>query len=452
MVWVSTRWLKLRQRGIARFVSISIVFLIGFICTVSASGASLASNRGSIPECIAFANDSAFSPKTVQDTTPDVCPDPNGDPLGPGNASADLVVKNGTCMVNAGTYMYHNINIVKGGTLQFSDANITLNAANIIIENQGTMRAGSVDSTSGVITPIAGPLTIHLYGANQGPGGAGASCTDPTCGVPNSGPNDVWQSNMSMKMYPNSCKTTNDLGGSGVNDCFYRYDPMPFDNGKTTGGTGACSVGEGNCGYYGYKVLGVGYGATLQLYGKRGATYDTKVDPTNTGTSWVRLNNCNPGVNDPSKQCNKGVLQPGANTLVLSKPVDWQMNDNIVIGSTDYLPGHAEQVQISCINDLVKCPGKITFTPALRFPHNASVYSLSKVPAGQLPTGWTSVDTRASVALLTRSIRIDSYGDAIGTPFPDAANTTDNPYHPGILVWRPHGNPPGLQAGSNPGS
>ena len=143
---------------------------------------------------------------------------------------------------------------------------------------------------------------------------------------------------------------------------------MPFDNGKTTGGTGACSVGEGNCGYYGYKVLGVGYGATLQLYGKKGATYDTTVDPTNTGTSWVRLNNCNPAVNDPSKQCNKGVLQPGANTLVLSKPVDWQMDDNIVIGSTDYLPGHAEQVQINCINDPMKCPGKMTFTPPLQFP------------------------------------------------------------------------------------
>ena len=321
-------------------------------------------------------------------------------------------------MVNAGSYMYRNINIAQGGTLQFSDAMITLEAANIIIENQGTLRAGSVDSTTGVITPITGPLTIHLYGANQGPGGIGASCTDPTCGVPNSGPDDVWQSNKSMMMYPDSCKKTKDLGGSGVDDCFYRYDPMPFDNGKTTG-TGACSVDDGNCGYYGYKVLGVGYGGSLQLYGKKGATYDTTVDPTNTGTSWVRLNNCNPAVNDPTKQCNKGVLQPGANTLVLSKPVDWQMNDNIVIGSTDYLPGHAEQVQLNCVNDPVRCPGKMTFTPALQFPHNASVYSLSKVPAGQLPTGWTSVDTRASVALLTRSIRIVSDGDAVGTPFPD---------------------------------
>jgi hypothetical protein len=48
MAWVSTRWLKLRQRGIDQFVSISIVFFIGFICAVSASGASLLSNRASI--------------------------------------------------------------------------------------------------------------------------------------------------------------------------------------------------------------------------------------------------------------------------------------------------------------------------------------------------------------------------------------------------------------------
>jgi hypothetical protein len=419
MAWVSTRWTKAGLGGIARFLSISIVFSIGFVCTVSASGAALSSN----PERLAFADDSSFARRrlpTFPDAMPDVCPDTNNDPLGPGTASVDLVVKNGTCVVNAGSYMYHNINIIKGGILQFSDAKITLNAANIIIENQGTMRAGTVDSNTGDITPITGPLEIHLYGANQGPGAAGASCTDPTCGVPNKNGSDVWQSNKSMTMYPDSCNVTKDLGGSGVDDCFYRYDTMPFDYGKTTGGSGSCSVGDGNCGYYGCKVLGVGYGATLQLYGKKGATYDKTVDPANTGTSWVRLNNCNPAVNDPSKQCNKGVLQPGANTLVLSKPVDWQVNDKIVISSTDYLPGHAEQVKINCVNDPMKCPGKMTFTPALEFPHNASVYSLSKVTGGQVPTGWTSVDTRASVALLTRSIRIVSDGDTVGTPFPAA--------------------------------
>jgi len=46
-----------------------------------------------------------------------------------------------------------------------------------------TMRAGTVDN-KGKITPIAGLLEIRLYGSNQGPGGAGASCkTDVMCGV-----------------------------------------------------------------------------------------------------------------------------------------------------------------------------------------------------------------------------------------------------------------------------
>ncbi|MGA7870295.1 MAG: G8 domain-containing protein [Candidatus Binatus sp.] len=403
MAWVSTRWFKTGSRAIAQFVSIAIVLSFGFICTVSASGAS---------------SDTSLSPKrllTSPDATTDTCPDPNGDPLGPGNAGVDLLVTGGTCMVNTGSYMYRNINIIKGGTLQFNDAAIDLYAANIIIENAGTMRAGSVDATTGVITPIAGPLRIHLYGANQGPGGVGASCkTDATCGVPNKNKDDIWQSNDTMKMYPDSCKETKGLPG-GVDDCFYSYDALPFDNGKPTDSSFNQAVG-----YYGYKVLAVGYGGTLQLYGKKGATYDTKVDPANTGTSWARLNNCNPNVDDTTKQCKMGVLQPGANTLILSKPVDWQVNDNIVIASTDYLPGHAEQVQITCVNDSMLCPGTMKFTPALKFPHNASVYSLSKITGGQIPTGWTSVDTRAAVALLTRSIRIDSYGDTVTTPFPAA--------------------------------
>ncbi len=414
---ISTGWLNAHQRVIARFGAVAIFSSLGLICTVSASGSS---NRATIPECLlASASETSLSPRRLASssaTAPVECPDTNGDPLGPGNATADLLVTGGVCNVaTAGTYMYHNINIIKGGTLQFADAAIDLYAANIIIENTGTMRAGTVDPNTGTITPIAGPLTIHLYGAAQGPGGIGASCqTDDMCGVPK----NTWASNDTMKMYPNSCKSTIGLPG-GVNDCFYPYDFMPFDNGKPTD-----SGFDQKVGYYGYKVLGVGYGATLQLYGKKGATYDTTVDPTNTGTSWTRLSNCNPNVNDPTKNCNMGVLQAGANKVVLSNPVDWQVGDNIVVSSTDYLPDHAEQVQITAVVN----PTTFTVTKIqpdgsktnLQFPHNASVYSLSKVTGGQLPTGWTSVDTRASVALLTRSIRIVSNGDTIATPFPAA--------------------------------
>jgi len=337
---------------------------------------------------------------------PPVCPDGKSccglnanDTMGPGNADTDLLVIGGTCSVNAGTYMYSSINVINGGVLQLNDAKIDLWARNIIVEKTGTVRAGSV-ANDGTITPIAGPVTIHLYGPNQGPKGVGASCkTDARCGVP--GP--IWTSNNTMKMFPNDC-AQNDLPGGVQNSCFYPYDAMTFDNGP--------DPTKPPAGYYGYKVLGVGFGATLQLYGKKGATYDKTVVPSNTGTSWVRLNNC--ATNPDVAPCKKGVLQAGATTLVMSTAVDWQVDDNIVISSTDYLPGHAEQVQIATrSNDGLSFTFKQTDptipvgdAAKLQFPHNASQYSLSKVTGTQKPTGWTSVDTRAAVGLLTRSIRI----------------------------------------------
>src|SRR6202158_2693637 len=352
---------------------------------------------------------------------PPVCPDgktccgiaPNVT-MGPGNAGTDLLVIGGTCTVSAGSYKYGSINVISGGVLQFSDATIDLWARNIIVENTGTVRAGSVDN-NGTITPIAGPLTIHLYGQNQGPKALGASCkTDAQCGVPNG----IWTSNNTKSMFPKECASNTLPKGGTVNDCFYPYDAMPFDDGPDP---------KSPAGYYGYKVLGVGYGATLQLYGKKGATYDKNVVASNTGTSWVWLDNCKTGNNDLF--CNQGVLQPGAKKIVVSSAVDWQVNDNIVISSTDYLPGHAEQVKI-----LTRSVDGLTFTfkqtdptilpeksEQLQFPHNAAKYSLSKITGTQKPTGRTSIDTRAAVGLLTRSIRIVSGDDAVLNPFPVAS-------------------------------
>src|SRR4029077_1860347 len=66
------------------------------------------------------------------------------DTMGPGNADTDLLVIGGTCTVNAGTYMYSSINVISGGVLNFSDAKIDLWARNIIVENTGPVRAGTV--------------------------------------------------------------------------------------------------------------------------------------------------------------------------------------------------------------------------------------------------------------------------------------------------------------------
>ena len=43
-------------------------------------------------------------------------------------------------------------------------------------------------------------------------------------------------------------------------DYFYPYHPLPHDDADMQG-------------YFGYKVLAVSYGGTLQLFGKKGATY-----------------------------------------------------------------------------------------------------------------------------------------------------------------------------------
>src|SRR5260221_11656315 len=103
MKWGSTRR---RRRGIIQFVSVTIVCLIGFICTVSASGGLLSSIRASVPERMASAGDISLSRNRVQtfpDATKTDCPDPvAGDKLGPGTADSDLVVSDGTCIVNAG--------------------------------------------------------------------------------------------------------------------------------------------------------------------------------------------------------------------------------------------------------------------------------------------------------------------------------------------------------------
>ncbi len=58
-------------------------------------------------------------------------------------------------------------------------------------------------------------------------------------------------------------------------DSFYKYESLPFDDGDPQG-------------FFGYKVLAVSEGGSLQLSAK-GATYGAELDPHNSGTSWTRL-------------------------------------------------------------------------------------------------------------------------------------------------------------------
>jgi len=308
-----------------------------------------------------------------------------GGALTPGQTNgSDLVIK-APCTVGPGTYNVGKVNIVTGGTLTFTDppssGSTDFWAKAILVENGGALIAGSPAAPIG---GQGGVVTIHLYGTDQGPsGGKGIACvTDPQCGVPAA----VWSSNGAGKVA---------LPG-GVTDYFYQYDHLPYDDGDPAG-------------FFGYKVLAVSYGGTLQLFGKKGATYSSaEPPPSSSGTSWGRLD---------------GTIQKGATSLVVDRPVDWQPGDQIVVTTTDYLPGHSELLQIHSVGTDLRTIAFTNVAPTCSdgggvcWAHNGEQYDLSMVPS-RLGLEMTSAETRAAVALLTRSIRIVSGGDKFGDAFP----------------------------------
>ena len=99
--------------------------------------------------------------------------------------------------------------------------------------------------------------------------------------------------------------------------------------------------------------------------------------------------------------------------------MDWVANDQIVLTTTDYLPGHSEQFTIQSVSTSGGV-STITVTSPVQYPHNGTTYNLGAagVPDDIGPdqdpnvictSGQTRcVETRAAVGLLTRSIRIVS--------------------------------------------
>ena len=67
-----------------------------------------------------------------------------------------------------GVYVFHNVNIVAGGSLTFDDTRIDFHAESIIVENGGTLSAGTVMHPIGMNPPIKGEVgarvRIYLWG------------------------------------------------------------------------------------------------------------------------------------------------------------------------------------------------------------------------------------------------------------------------------------------------
>jgi hypothetical protein len=347
----------------------------------------------------------------------------NGHVLPAGNPSdpVDLWIFSGiNCTVNGmvpgGNYVYRNVNIWGGGSLTFADAKINFHAHSILVENNGSLVAG-------MDAPLTGPLSIFLYGPNDG-SIPWIACEDPDsvetpCGIPSA----IWNSNtslsnavMAMNMgSPTPPALTNNPGCATISsvapsdtwvpaglDCFYQYEPDPSSPGNKNTTT-----------FFGDKVFGVSWGGSLYLRGKKGIlapeSGKTIYAPTasNSGTSWVRLN----GTISNS--------QTGATSLTLDRPVDWKKDDQIVLTSTDYLPGHSEVLTLA--DDAPVGGTTITLqAPGVQYPHWGEAYDYSKFPASTGPVDDQNrpktqlsrrLENRAVVALLTRSILVESEGD-----------------------------------------
>jgi hypothetical protein len=316
-------------------------------------------------------------------------------PKGTGN---NLVVR-GKCAVdkNNETYKYGDVNIIDGGTLTFKDVKVDFWAKNIVVENNGSLLAG-VDAPIGT---AGGKLTIHLVGADQNkPAGAvGVACWQKYCGIDPT----IWNSDPAAKVpMPNADP-----------DHFYRYGPMMYDGGKLS--AEAAQRQGTDQGFFGYKVIAVSYGGTLKLFGKKGASdAAADKDPSMSGTSWVRLK----GTVTPTPE-----NFPGAVKIVVDRPVvfdgdkagtSWAAGDSIVLTTTDYLPGHSEELTIVSIGSdkqtITVKAAKETDKQTIKYRHQGEVYQLpaSDPNMSRLKLNFSTVETRAAVALLSRSIRIVS--------------------------------------------
>jgi hypothetical protein len=332
--------------------------------------------------------------------------------LAVGDGTQDLAVSKEIHVAPGKTYRYKNVNIYNGGKLIFDDvaseaqtqswADSTFyrimqlfgaaqaktethfRAKSILVENEGALIAGTEDS------PFQSILVFHLYGSNTDNEGITCKTSDTShkyyCGVPA----DKW----------------------AEHDDFFHYEQLPDE-----------SLSNSGVAFFGRKVLAVSYGGTLQLFGAKGATKGPITDAdTASGKSWARL---------------AVTVKPDVNpkTVTLDRIVDWEQGDQIVVTTTDFLPGHSEQREIESIS---ASGGRsvITLTSGLTYRHNGEAYDLTQYNLSKQGIAKKTVETRAAVALLTRNIRIESAGKTVDAALPAGDSPDTDRYFGGHTVIR----------------
>ena len=332
---------------------------------------------------------------------------PNVEYLPVGDGTKDLQIISEIHVMAGKIYAYQNVYIYGGGKLIFDDGvsatgNLSLVetllnyiknavtgaavktethfwAKSILVEKEGSLIVGSED------TPFQSILVFHLYGSNTETKGIECKTTDlpnAYCGVP----------------------------AGKWDDHEINYEKLPDER-----------LSNDHLAYFGRKVLAVSYGGTLQLFGAKGMTKGSIADASAaSGTSWARLD---------------VTAAKGDTSITLDRAVDWEAGDQIVVTTTDFLPGHSEQRQIAGISTSGD-KSIITLTAGLTYKHNGEAYDLTPYDLSAQGITRKTVETRAAVALLTRNIRIVSAGKVVGEDLPAADSTDTNRYFGGQTVIR----------------
>ena len=121
---------------------------------------------------------------------------------------------------------------------------------------------------------------------------------------------------------------------------------------------------------FGNKVIGVNYGI-LEMHGiERPITWTDLKETAEIGATSITLND------------------------ITGDPLDWQVGEEIVIASTDFVGRHAEKRTITGVTNRDTNP-VITFATALLYKHYAGVETY----------GSDTLEMRAEVGLLSRNIK-----------------------------------------------
>ena len=376
----------------------------------------------------------------------------------------EAIVKN-KCYVfdqeSTGGNVYEHLNVLDGGRIYFVDPGMdgpdarTLHfkVSALLIEKGGVVQAGSPACPFG---KEGGKLAIGIYGTDpteQGtkvppPSKAGIQCMtndDPDTSV-RCFPSSAYKSGhyCTVANSDDPCSSTEEPDFEPKNHLLGKYGTLNFDDNP-----------------WGYKTIGVAYGGTLALYGYKGAKplQDPKFkqfDPDDhcavpdasgldvtemqswadlTGNSWARL----AGSTEDAAAATT-TLTLDRDLSVAPGVTDWKVGDEIVVGATDWYPNHSEQ---RTIRKITAGGGRTQIeVDILKFPHSSVMFDAGQQRDFSSPVTRTTVDMRAVVGLLSRSIQVYSLGRTANEEFPKTlectADKSANPdcYFGGQLIAR----------------